>query len=383
MRPFELYFYIFRQLIGPFLFFCLIIGGVLWIAQALRISDLVVENGQPASVFLELSSLVMPIALKATLPIAGFAAAVYVTHRLISDTELTVMLSSGNSLLALSLPYLIFGFFVFVLMQLLLQLVLTSSTTRLLDSRHEIATEFVTQIIQPGEFITEQGRFTFFFGDKGKNADVYEIMIEEQVGEGRTITHIARQGQVVKEDKKNSLLLIDGSIQQFDPVTNALDVIKFDTFSFDMEVVREVLGKRHTQPEEIRLRQLRNTLFAAPKESSEFAIATKEFHERWVVSLLGFLAPVLGMAALVLGGFGRGSLLWRVILGTAALFMINSFRGIILDAVERQPEYWLVGYAPVLLVAIICLAILCTETFGTRVLSNLSAMRWRFVRAKT
>ena len=379
MRPIELNFYILRQLLGPFLFFCLIIGGVLWIAQALRISDIVVENGQPASVFLELSSLVLPIALKATLPIAGFAAAVYVTHRLITDAELAVMMSSGKSLSVLAIPYLVFGFLIFLLMQILLQTVLPSSTTRLLDKRHDISSEFVTQIIQPGEFITEEDRFTFFFGEKGRNADIYEIMIEERSGSGRTVTHIARQGQVVKDGDKTNLLLIDGSIQQFDPETNALDVIKFDTFSFDMDVVRDVLGERITQPEEIQYSALRNTLFAAPKSSDEYRIATKEFHERWVVALLGLLAPVLGMAALVLGGFTRNSLMWRIIIGAGVMFVVNSLRGIILDAVEQTPEYWLLSYFPVVLVSIICAAILFCEAFATQITTQFKILKGRIV----
>ena len=40
--------YIFRQILGPFLFFVLVFTGVIWLTQSLRVIDTVVNNGQSA-----------------------------------------------------------------------------------------------------------------------------------------------------------------------------------------------------------------------------------------------------------------------------------------------------------------------------------------------
>ena len=359
--------YIFRQLLGPFVFFCLIIGGILWIAQALRISDIVVENGQPASVFLLLGTLVLPIAIKATIPIAGFAAAVYVTHKWISDSEFIVMMSSGKSLTQLAMPYLAFGGVVFVLMQVLLQSVLPSTTTKLEDARQEIAEEFVTQIIRPGEFISEGEKYTFYFGSKGKSGDVYDVMIEEANQDGTSVTHTATQGQVVKNGTSSNLLLINGISQRFDANSETLNIVRFDSFSFDLSSIRERVGDRGIRPEEFSFRELRATILTATPVSAEYATAQKEFHERLIIPLLALLTPVFGMVILCIGGFGRGSLLWRILLGVSFLFIINSLRGIFLDIVFTNPSLPLVGYLSFFLMLGLIAAYLLAEKHSIKI----------------
>ena len=55
--------YIFRQILGPFLFFVLVFTGVIWLTQSLKIIDMVVNNGQSARVFLEFTVLLLPMVL--------------------------------------------------------------------------------------------------------------------------------------------------------------------------------------------------------------------------------------------------------------------------------------------------------------------------------
>ena len=74
--------YIVKQLVGPFIFFVVIFGGILWLNQALRIIDVVIANGQSGLVFAELSFYLLPSVLETVVPVAGFAAAVFLTNRL-------------------------------------------------------------------------------------------------------------------------------------------------------------------------------------------------------------------------------------------------------------------------------------------------------------
>ena len=64
--------YLFKQLIGPFAFFCFIISGILLLNQALGIIDIVTENGQPAYIVFELSFLILPKVLITAISISGF-----------------------------------------------------------------------------------------------------------------------------------------------------------------------------------------------------------------------------------------------------------------------------------------------------------------------
>ena len=73
----KLFFYILRQITGPFLLFTLILTLVVWMTQSLRMLDLVINRGQSAGIFLYLTMLILPSLLVVIAPIAFFGAALY------------------------------------------------------------------------------------------------------------------------------------------------------------------------------------------------------------------------------------------------------------------------------------------------------------------
>src|SRR5699024_4481015 len=107
--------YIFRQVLGPFLFFVLVFTGVIWLTQSLRVVDTVVNNAQSAWVFLEFTGLLLPRVLSIVLPISLFAAVLYTINRLFSDSEIVVMMAAGLSGTAILRAVTAFGLLVMLL----------------------------------------------------------------------------------------------------------------------------------------------------------------------------------------------------------------------------------------------------------------------------
>ena len=79
------------QLLLFFGFFALVLVAVFWISRAVRLFDRLIADGQSTLVFLEFTALGLPRIILLVLPLATFAAAVYVTNRLRNESELTVM----------------------------------------------------------------------------------------------------------------------------------------------------------------------------------------------------------------------------------------------------------------------------------------------------
>src|SRR5580765_3726432 len=100
----SLFFYVLRQIVGPFLLFTLLLTLVVWMTQALRLLDLVINRGQSALVFAYLTGLMLPSLLVVIVPIAFFGAAIYALNKLNTDSELVVMWSAGISLVQLAIP---------------------------------------------------------------------------------------------------------------------------------------------------------------------------------------------------------------------------------------------------------------------------------------
>ena len=74
--------YLLSQLMMIFGFFSRVLVRIYWINRAVRLFDWLIASGQSASVFLEFTALTLPNVIRIVLPIAAFAAALYVTNRM-------------------------------------------------------------------------------------------------------------------------------------------------------------------------------------------------------------------------------------------------------------------------------------------------------------
>jgi lipopolysaccharide export system permease protein len=339
--------YILAQLFGPFAFFCFIISGILWLNQALGIIRIVTENGQPASIFVELSVLLIPKVLIAAIPIAGFASAVFLTNRLYSETELVVMMSAGRSYSALAKPFLIFGIVCFATLFIVVHFIGPLSQSKLSIKQDQIKREFITQIIQPGAFITSQGKYTFFFGQKGRNGELKDVMIEEQISNNLTLTHIANQGQVIRKDDKTTLVLQSGSIQRHNQVTGDFSLVKFDSLAFDLTQLSSNLEPRTLSASEYTTPQLVKHLADMPQSDPSLGRSTALLHDRNAKTLLALFFPVLGMVTLLVGGYRRSGFTARIVIGVLLMAGLDSFRGATKKWITDDPAIWYMHYTSI------------------------------------
>src|SRR5688572_9795969 len=96
--------YIVRQLIHSTLLITVSLTSIVWLTQALRFIDFIVNQGVSISVFIELTALLIPALLLIILPPAFFCALIFTYHKLKSDNELIVMQSAGLSRWKLAAP---------------------------------------------------------------------------------------------------------------------------------------------------------------------------------------------------------------------------------------------------------------------------------------
>ena len=111
--------YVLSQLLVSFGFFSLVLVGIYWINQAVIIFDRLISDGQTANVVMAFMALSLPGVIANVLPLSAFAASLYVTNRLNSESELVVMQATGFSPFRLSLPYCTFGILVFLMLSVL------------------------------------------------------------------------------------------------------------------------------------------------------------------------------------------------------------------------------------------------------------------------
>ena len=337
--------YVLSQLVGPFLFFVVIFGGILWLNQALRIVDVVITNGQSGLVFAELSAYLIPKVLETVVPVAAFAAAIFLTNRLYSEAELVVFMGVGVSPAGATRPYFGFGIVCFALMTVLTHLLTPFALGLFQERQHEISKEFLTQFVVPGAFTSPAPGVTVFFGETSPDGGLRDILINDKRGE-TAVMHTASEGQIISDEDAPKLILFDGTIQRFSASGLTLSTIQFDSLSYDLSQFAKNVGARTVITAEMWSWELLGTGRGADRAKGERLV---EFHDRVVKSLLSIVVPALGAIVLISAGFSRSGFFLRIALGVIFMVAINAVRGFVQPLAGPEATFWPVLYTPVLL----------------------------------
>ncbi len=303
--------YMLSQLLTLFGFFSLILVLIYWVNRAVLLFDRLIADGQSAWVFLELTSLSLPGIIRIVLPLSAFVAAVYVTNRMASESELTVVQATGYSPARLARPAIYFGLIVAALMLMLTHFLVPLSQERLTLRQAEISQNMTARLLTPGEFLTPNENVTFYIRDITPEGEMLDFFISERSNPARRITYTASKAYLVRTDNGPQLVLLDGLSQTLNLTTNRLLTTGFEDFAYDVsslidasDVDRRTLAGLSTFE---LLNPSADTIAEMKRSRAELAVLG---HDRFAQALLGFAAGLVGFASLIAGRFSRFGL-WR------------------------------------------------------------------------
>lgn len=326
-------------------FFALVLVLVYWVNRAVVLFDQLIANGQSAAVFLEFTALTLPNVVRVVLPVAAFAGTIYVTNRLTSESELVVVQATGYSPWRLVRPVMVFGTIVFLMSSVLAHLLVPFSTARLADRTAEISENMTARLLSEGRFLHPAKGVTFYIREISSVGVLQNVFLTDARTEGRTITYTAREALLVRGDGSPSLVMIDGMAQAYDVEGRRLSITRFEDFAFDLDGLISNIGRGRARPNELST----PALLAASEEAQALTGATRdvliaEAHERISNALNGFVAPLIGFAILLLGGFSRFGI-WRQIIGAIlALILIQMLTQAGQGMVRGNASVWPVAY---------------------------------------
>ena len=341
--------YVLRQLVGPFLFFMMIFGGILWLNQAVRILDVIVRNGHSGAIFAELSLFMLPKLMETVVPVAAFSAAVFLTNRMYSEAELLVFMGVGHGPANITTAFFTFGGICFVIMMTLTHWITPMALGKFQDRTYQMNREYLTQFVKAGEFVSPEVGVTVFFGQVSPNGVISDVIINDRREPSVVVTHTANEGQIIREADAPKLVLKKGSIQQFSSKTRTLSIIQFDGLNYDLSQFSNDVEERTTLIEET---------FSWNLPSLRSASAAQEIHSRMVKALLALVVPCLGAIVLLSAGYSRSGFLLRIAVGVGFMLGVNALRGFVEGFVENGIAGWPVLYMPVVLAFVMILIML-------------------------
>ena len=316
--------YLLSQLLALFGFFALVLVAVYWVNRAVGLFDQLIGDGQSALVFLEFSILTLPNAIRLVLPVAAFAATVYVTNRLMQESELVVMQATGFSAFRLARPVLFFGLTV-MLMQLVLTNILVPASQRILSERSaEISRNVTARFLNAGQFMHPAAGVTLYIREISPTGELLDLFLADERSPAERAIHSARKAFLVRGEVAPKLVMVDGSTQTLTRDGARMSVTRFADFTLDLAGLVSVSGGG-----QIGLNALPTRLLLEASETSQSATGAsraqllEEGHGRLAAPILSVAAPLIGFAALMLGSFSRFGLWRQMALAIGLLILVQ------------------------------------------------------------
>ncbi|EBA11081.1 LPS export ABC transporter permease LptF [Roseobacter sp. CCS2] len=333
------------QLMVLFGFFSLVLILIYWINRAVVLFDQLIADGQSAGVFLEFTALSLPSVMRLALPLAAFAAAVYVTNRMSTESELTVVQATGYSPFRLARPVLYFGIIVALMMSALMHFLVPMSAARLADRQAEIAQNITARLLTEGQFLEPINGVTFYIRDITPAGELQDIFLSDTRSDAEQVTYTATKAFLVRDNDTIQLVMLDGMVQTLRTENQRLFTTTFDDFAYNISDLIRQPRNRGRRDAYLFTWELLNPTPALEAETGRDAARLISLgHDRFSQSILGIVAALLGFSALMVGGYSRFGV-WKQIIG--AIFLI-----IVVKAVETtglriarsDPQLWMVAY---------------------------------------
>ena len=367
--------YMLSQLMVLFGFFALVLVSIYWINRAVKLFDRLIGDGQTAMVFAEFTALTLPSVIRVVLPIAGFAATLYVTNRLSTESELTVMQATGFSPWRLARPVLYFGLIVGIMVAMLANVLVPASLKQLQLRETEISQNVTARLLTEGTFLHPTDGVTFYIREIAPDGRMNDVFLSDRRNPNESVTHTAASAYLIRTETGPALVMIDGLTQRLSRPELQLNTTHFADLSYSLSGMisaedRTSAHLRHfntyemlTTPVHIQVRTGVNT-----------GVFAEELHTRFTQPLFALAAVLLGFASLLSGGFSRFGVWRQIVIALILLILIKALESLVTEPVLSNSSLWPLLYLPALLGLAIAIALLARSAGR---LPSLSAWRRR------
>lgn len=335
------------QLIVLFGFFALVLVTVYWINKAVLLFDRLVGDGQSALVFLEFSILTLPTVISLMMPVAGFAAAVYATNRMIGNSELVVMQATGFGPWRLTKPVLYYGVLIAILMSILMHVLVPASRSQLRLRETEISRNLVAKLLVEGTFINPAKGVTFFIRRITPDSELLDVYLSDRRDPQRAMTYTASKAFLINKDDSTRLVMVDGLSQGYFPEQDRLFTTHFKDFVYDLSGFLTPAKKIVPSVRELSTFSIITTSDTQMRANgiSQDAII-REVNFRLSQSLFALAGCIIGFCSLLLGGFSRFGVWPQIGVAILVVVLLKVVEGAAVGPIRASASYWPLYYLP-------------------------------------
>lgn len=318
--------YLLRSLIIATVFTTLTLTLVILLTQSLRFLELMIESGASGSVFWILTALALPRFFEVILPLALMISVIFIYNRMSMDSEIIVMRASGFSPLRLARPALIVATGVTIILLGITTWLAPVSVTGMHRLKQVVKAQYSTLLFREGVFNTVGKNITVYIRNRTSEGELQGILVHDSRPELKhPTTIIAKRGVVVATDEGQQVLVYDGSRQDFNPESRALNRLDFERYTIDLPDSAGAVRQRWREPEERTFIELLN-----PDPNVQWDMGNKEkflieAHRRIVSPFLALSFTIVSLAFLLLGPVDRRGQARRIAAAIVSVILIQGF----------------------------------------------------------
>src|SRR5438105_8113200 len=242
--------YIFWQCLSMMVFVTAALSAAVWLAQSLRLIDLIVNRGLSIELFLYLALLILPRFLDIVLPIGAFIAVLFVFNRLTSESELVVMRAAGVGPLALAKPVFALAAIAAAVLLSMSAYFLPASNREFKDLQFEIRNRFVASLLQEGTFTTISDKLTIYIGSRNERGEISGVLINDERDPQQPVTIFAERGAFADTTEGSRIILVNGNRQRYERASGKLSVLTFERYTLDLAMLRDAPVVRFREAQE-------------------------------------------------------------------------------------------------------------------------------------
>ncbi len=294
--------YIFKQTVTAMLMIMLTLTLIVWMTTALRRIDIMTDQGQGFLIFLQITGLALPNLITIVAPVALLISTIHMLNRLNNDSGIIILNAAGATIWWVMRPFLVLGVLVTVFVFISNAYLSPQSLRTLRDYIVEVRTDLISQVIQPGNFISPENGLTFHIRDREADGTLRGLMVNDGRDKEQTITYLADRGQIVKRDGRSFLVMRGGHIQRVDAGRDDAQIIAFDSYIFDISELGPESRQPSYEPKERFLGELMNPDPEDPRYKRRPGKFRAELHDRLANPLYPIAFVLIAVATL---GYAR------------------------------------------------------------------------------
>ena len=316
--------YVFRSLFVTTIVTTIVLAVIILLTQSLKFLELIIDAGASGSNFWMLAFLALPRFFEVILPIALMISTIFIYSRMASDSEIVVMRAAGTPPLSMGKPAITLALLVTFCLIIITSWLAPASLANMQKLQQVIKAQYSTLLFRERVFNNMGDDLTVYIENRNSAGELEGLLIHDSRENLPTpVTIIAKRGVIVATDEGHQVLVYDGSRQDFNEKTGALNRLNFERYTIDLPEAGAI-GKRWKQPDERTIFELLNPDMSSLEDVRYQDQIRAEIHKRLITPFLAINYTMMVLCCLLLGPINRRGQMKRIFLAVSLVIVIQS-----------------------------------------------------------